>query len=55
MNNTNKAFVGLLASMYFANSSHALAQEQLTDISESLADEVTLRWNLVDGKKVGTN
>ena len=55
MNNTNKAFVGLLASMYFANSSHALAQEQLTDISESLADEITLRWNLVDGRKFGTN
>ena len=72
MNNTNKAFVGLLASMYFANDSHALAPDQTfmvqgllfeqkhllerpADVPESLADEVTLRWNLVNGRKKGTN
>ena len=50
MNNTNKAFVGLLASMYFANGSHALELlDPPSNVPGNLADEVTLRWKLVNG------
>ena len=38
-----------------AIATYALAYDPQTDIPDRLSEEVTLRWSLVNGKKVGTN